>query len=104
MLPRRLRLSQEGFQPSGARRAASEHFSASLAGVEGPGSIAFVASKKVARRAVDRNRLKRRALVVLWPFVAPDRALIVYARTGSPTLSFSALADELSVLVRGMIR
>lgn len=68
----------------------------------GESRLGFVISKKIAKRAHDRNRLKRRLreigrLCVLPRAARPFDALIV-ARTDSPALGFAALkADVLSL-------
>lgn len=56
-------------------------------------------SKKVARRAVARNLLRRRMLELMRAYVSPERYLVVYAKAGSPALTFRAMAEELSSLL-----
>lgn len=99
MLPRRSRLSRVTF-PGGrtGSRAASPHFSILWGGAKSGGAAAVV-SKKVARRSVDRHLLKRRMLAVIRPFAAEGRFLVVYARAGSPSLTYKALQEELSTLL-----
>ena len=97
MLPRRLRLSRRAF-PTGGARLATPHFSVVL-GPSRAGGAAAVVSKKVARRAVARNLLRRRMLEVMGPHVSPERYLVVYAKAGSPSLPFKALAAELDSLL-----
>jgi ribonuclease P protein component len=99
MLPHRLRLSRATF-PGGntGKRAATAHFSM-LWGAASHGGASAVVSKKVARRSVDRHLLKRRMLAVIEPFAAAEQFLVVYARAGSPTLSFKELQEELTTLL-----
>lgn len=100
MLSRRHRLSRRAFPAHGAgMRAQSEHFSI----VGGPGAVegsgAVVVSKKVARRAVARNLLRRRVLAVMAPLLIPGRFLVVYARSGSPDLPFPIVKKEITMLI-----
>ncbi len=100
MLPRRSRLSRASFPgPRAGFRGSTAHFSA----VWGPslhgGGAAAVVSKKVARRSVDRHLLKRRMLEAMRPYALPGRFLVVYAKGGSTTLPFRAVAEELQTLL-----
>ncbi len=66
--------------------------------------LGFVISKKVAKRAHDRNRLKRRLreisrLRVLPSALRPFDALVV-ARTPAPALSYDQLMQDLIGLAR----
>ena len=66
--------------------------------------LGFVISKKVAKRAHDRNRLKRRLreisrLRVLPSALRPFDALVV-ARTPAPSLSYDQLMQDLIGLAR----
>jgi ribonuclease P protein component len=100
MLPRRLRLSRASFATSkGGVRLTSPHFSVSLARTANSGGCAAIISKKVARLAVTRHRLKRRILVVLRPWCKKEYALTVFAKTGCASLPFQTLKEELSVLL-----
>lgn len=56
-------------------------------------------SKKVSKLSVGRHLLKRRVLSVLRPWCLPARALVVYARPGSQTLTFPILKEELEGLL-----
>ena len=100
MMPRRLRLSRETFaKAASGRRATSAHFSVTVRNTAKEGGAAVIISKKVAKKSVDRHLLKRRALDVVRPLVSPTRSMIIYARAGSPTLSYRALKEELIQLV-----
>jgi ribonuclease P protein component len=68
--------------------------------------LGFVISKKIAKRAHDRNRLKRRLREICRLQLLPERragrtwdALFV-ARTPAPALDFAHLADEVRSLSR----
>lgn len=100
MLPRRSRLSRVSFPgPRAGFRGSTPHFSVVWGPSSHGGGAAAVVSKKVARRSVDRHLLKRRMLEAMRPFALPDRFLVVYAKAGSPTLAFRALAEELQSLL-----
>lgn len=104
MLPRRHRLSRASFPGRGAgRRAETPHFSL-VAGASSAGGASAVVSKKVARRAVDRNLLKRRMLSLMRPYVDHARFLVVYARSGAAALPYPALAEELTALLSRSVR
>lgn len=78
---------------------ASPHFSV-WTGPAQQGGVSAVISKKVARRSVDRHLLKRRILAVIAPLVRKDRFLVLYARGGSTTLTFSELRQEIISLIQ----
>ena len=102
MLPRRLRLPRAGFavQKAGKRRISSHFSLISAPALPKKGGVAFVVSKKTAPKSVDRHLLKRRALGALAPFASQDRAVVVHARAGAPSLSYAALRAELSALAQ----
>ncbi|HEX5774838.1 MAG TPA: ribonuclease P protein component [Candidatus Paceibacterota bacterium] len=104
MIPRRLRLSRAQFaHRTNGKRAESAHFSVTYRAAPGQGGCSSVISKKVAKRAVDRHLLKRRMNTVLLPWCSPTRSIVVYARAGSLALTFRALNEELTGLLRRTI-
>lgn len=59
-----------------------------------------VVSKKVAKTAVARNRLRRRVYSLLrWRSKQQPAHLLVIAKTGAAELSFSELTKEISTLL-----
>ncbi|MEK7622145.1 MAG: ribonuclease P protein component [Patescibacteria group bacterium] len=59
-----------------------------------PTSFAFIVSRQVAGRAVDRNRLKRRARAVvreLLPMVKDNYGCLLFFKPGATTLSYVEL-------------
>ena len=101
MFPRRQRLSRAAF-PTAAKaqggtkgRVNTPHFAFSASG-EAEG-YAIVVAKAVARLAVTRHRLKRQVAAVLrgLPPARMPRALIIYARTGAPALSYAEIKAEI---------
>jgi ribonuclease P protein component len=75
---------------------ASKHFSISAT----PAKVgcAAIVSKKVEKTSVGRHRLKRRMLSCLSSAPIQGYAVVVYARTGSNTLSYNELTQELCEL------
>jgi ribonuclease P protein component len=68
-----------------------------------PTQIAVVVSRKVSRKAVERNRVKRRiraAIALLLPQMLPHHWVAVYARSAMLTCSWEQLLKELSGLLR----
>ncbi len=96
----RHRLSRHTFPKAHeGSRLASPHFSVNWGSSPLLGGCAVVVPKKVARRSVDRHLLKRRVLEILRPWSAHDRFIVVYARTGSASLSFTVLTKEITGLL-----
>jgi ribonuclease P protein component len=105
MLPRSKRLSREGFEfLTHAKRVQSEHFSISYTEPNKIGGFAVVISKKVAPLSVTRHRLKRQIRAVLGLYDHDRRAVVVFVRKGVPELSFTAIENELSLLLQSILK
>jgi len=76
-------------------------------GKKGAPQFAFVVSHKVAARAVDRNRLKRRARAIaqeLLPMVKDNQACLLFFKKGAPDLSYQELKNIIqSILARASV-
>jgi ribonuclease P protein component len=72
---------------------------------EGVAKFAVVVSKKTARRAVDRNFLKRRSKEALRPHLknAPPASIVIYPKKEALKTSYSAFAAELSDILSRLL-
>lgn len=62
---------------------------------------AVVVSKKVAKNAIDRNKLKRRIKTALRSLNFPQNTtFVIYAKKESPTLSIVEIQKELQPLLK----
>lgn len=64
--------------------------------------IAVVVSRKISRKAVERNRIKRRiraAVAILLPRIRPHHWIAIYARRGALGCGWDQLVNELSALL-----
>ena len=108
MLPSKNRLRSADFKGlRGARVFHSPHFFIRIArGAESerelrpPGRAAAVVSSAVAKKAVQRNLLRRRIYAVLHahPNMLRSGVTIIQAKKGAPVLSFAQLQEELSAI------
>ena len=76
MFPKGSRLPPEVFGTKPARRVRFEYGNISFFGTT-PVQVSVIVSKKIARRAVDRNRIRRRVLHALRR-VPPTTSIVVY--------------------------
>ena len=102
MLKRSHKISRREFlSVSPARPFHTDYFSIRAVPAENP-RFSVVVSKKVARTAVSRNRLRRRVYAVLAEALprmrAPLRASI-YAKKGAETLSYPDIKKEILFLL-----
>jgi ribonuclease P protein component len=101
MFPRAKRLARTDFPAvSRGKRLGTEHFSAVL-GTSSSG-YAVIVSKSVAKSSVARHKLKRRVLEALGKAPLLPQALIVYAKKGSPTLTYAAILSEIRDILRAI--
>jgi ribonuclease P protein component len=63
------------------------------------GLVAVIISKKVAPKAADRHLLKRRVMHALRSLTPRPYSLTITAKTGSNSLSYSAILNELKALL-----
>ena len=105
MLPRSKRLSREGFDLlTRARRTTSEHFSISYTEPSKIGGFGIVTPKKIAPLSVNRHKMKRQVRSVLAEYSHGGRAIVIFARKGAATLPFVSMQDELSTLLRSILK
>ena len=102
MLPKHSRLTKETIEKYliKARRARTPRFLVMYAIVplQKAPQISFVASKKVAPRAVDRNKLRRRGYASAKPFVhrlSPGAAILVSYTTKDLKAPIKEMTEEL---------
>jgi ribonuclease P protein component len=107
MLPRKNRVPTPLFSQVGRMGELLHSPSLSLKVVPGvpsdPSRIAFVVSGKVAKTAVLRNKLKRRARYIVNKQInslKPGKIAICYFKPGSNKLDFSSLEGELTLLLK----
>jgi ribonuclease P protein component len=88
------------------RRFHGRYFSLSITRQsEGEPKFACVVSKKAAKRAVDRNRIKRRAKEALGAMLKGTTvpvSLVLYAKKEALTASYSDLAADIRALLAQM--
>ncbi len=102
VMPSRFRLTRADF--AGMRNFQRLHgrfFSLSFGELPGRGpGAACVVSKKVAAKAVDRNRIKRRCRAVLSKHVGSGRSIfVVIAKKGVASASFADVSSDIESLI-----
>ena len=74
-----------------------------LAAIKGPGAkCAAVASKKVAQKAAERNKIKRRCRAILskrMMNIQKPVALVFYAKADAKNAKFSAIESDIEALL-----
>lgn len=86
----------------GARRIHGVLFSLSLSPREDGAKATITVSKKVSPKAVERNRVKRRARAALSPLMKqlPPGAYVFSARPPAREASFAAIREDIAALAR----
>jgi ribonuclease P protein component len=97
MLRKAARLPHKVFTGRPKRRINFDFGSISF--YEGSGQAAVIVSKRVFKRAVDRNRLRRRVLHALKKVPLPF-SLVVYPTKDAATVPFTELERALGALSR----
>jgi ribonuclease P protein component len=106
-MPKKNRLSRADFatlDPRGGRRFTGAYFTLTVtplsSDVSGP-RCAAVVSKKVSKRAVDRNAIKRRVREIIRMLITkdtPSLSLVFYAKKESLIASFEDVRRDIEVL------
>ena len=103
-MPKKYRLARADFQHMRAfKRVLGEYFSLSYGELPNrpfPGA-ACVVSSKAASRAVDRNKIKRRARAALAVYVktSPRPTVVLYAKKGAAEASFADIQKDIELLL-----
>lgn len=66
-------------------------------------TFAFVVSSKVAKKAVERNKLKRRARHIVWkmmPEIKKGLSIIIFFKKGVEKMNFSELEKEIKTIFK----
>jgi len=102
-MPKKYRLSGEEIRNLSGKRLHGKLFSMLVAPIKGTGvKCATVASKKVARRAVERNKIKRRCRAALSKRIMNIQkpiALVFYAKSDAKIAKFSAIEADIETLL-----
>ncbi|PIT90855.1 ribonuclease P protein component [Candidatus Kaiserbacteria bacterium CG10_big_fil_rev_8_21_14_0_10_49_17] len=103
MFQKKTRLSRADIHSliTSGRAVNSQHFSARFNTSSKPSKCAVVVSKKVASKAVERNTLKRRMRASLLTALngLSGCNIVLFARKGANSLSFSELQEEVAALI-----
>ncbi len=65
-----------------------------------PSRPVIVVSKKIAKKATDRNLLRRRIRAIVRPFAAGNSSFFIIAKPGVLDLSFKELQNEIESQIR----
>jgi len=107
MLPKSKKVSREEF-PKGHKKGAtyhSPHFSFVVVkkDPELPSKFSFVISGKVAKKAVERNKLKRwtyRTIQKEYDNIKNGSVCVFFSKKGSTKLTYSQLEDQVRLLLK----
>jgi ribonuclease P protein component len=101
-MPKKYRLSGEELKKISGKRNHGKLFSLLVAPLSGDyPKFAIVVSKKIAKKAVDRNKIKRRtrnALLKCFRSVSKPSALVLYAKPDAKNAEFSELLRDVEAL------
>lgn len=101
-MPKKYRLTGEEIRNLSGKRLHGKLFSLLVASVAGDNAkCAVVASKKVATKAVDRNKIKRRTRTVLAKHISHVKkpvALVFYAKRETRGANFAEIARDIEAL------
>ena len=98
MLPKKRRVSKQAFKNlQGSHSVTLPSFTLRIIRAEGPTRVAFVVSKKIAKTAVLRNKLRRRGYDVIRKIISrlkDGMLLVFYMKKESVTLSANDMLKE----------
>lgn len=98
----RIRAADVDAARSSGKSLRGDHLTARVSRIEGESRAGVIISKRVARKAVDRNALKRKVRAALAPILDEHPSglrLIVYPTTAARTKNVAALTQELRSLL-----
>ena len=106
-MPKKYRLARADFahlSHGSPRRLHGSYFSLTIIALPHGGGpkMACVVSKKVTRRAVDRNRVQRRCREIIFPYIIRIKkplALVLYAKREAKAASFADTTKDITVLL-----
>ncbi|MBI5457613.1 ribonuclease P protein component [Candidatus Kaiserbacteria bacterium] len=108
-MPKKYRLSRADWLrlPRPVQRIHGSYFSLSAVPFPPLGGprVALVVSKKIAKRAVDRNKIERRCREALRPLITKMRkpaALILHAKREAREASYAEVALDIGKLLRSL--
>lgn len=105
MLPKKNRISKKDFPTPQGRgsRVFSPLFSGVIYKNDGLTRVAVVVSKKTAKTAVVRNRIRRKFYAALAPFLkdaSKGRLMVFYPKKEVATVPFTVLKSEVETILR----
>lgn len=99
MLPKKNRIKRKDFPSSQrqANRISSPLFSGNIYRCQGNTQVSVVVSKKIAKTAVARNKIRRRFYSAVSPFIKDSRGvfIVLYPKIKTEEVSFSLLKSEI---------
>ncbi len=100
MLPKKNRIPRKDFPSSSQRKAnrfSSLLFSGNIYPHQGDTRVSVVVSKKIAKTAVTRNKIRRRFYSAVSPFIKDSReiSIVIYPKIKTEEAPFSLLKSEI---------